>query len=162
MSQNLDQEKHGKLEAPVGDLLFRRWNSRVFAETPVDIDALKEIFSAGQWAASSYNEQPWRFVVGCLGDSVWLRVFESLTSANQSWTKSAFSQNGAANRVAQHDGGAASTQISFEATTQGLYVHEIARCFEPGFPKEFASIRGSSPEFAMSRQRRTALTRPRI
>jgi nitroreductase len=142
MSQNLDQEKLGKSEAPVDDLFLRRWSPRAFAETPVDIDTLKAIFSAGQWAASSYNEQPWRFVVGRLGDPVWLRIFESLTSANQSWTKSApvlfasfakktFSQNGAANRVAQHDVGAASAQISLEATSHGLYTHGMA-----GFDRE--------------------------
>jgi nitroreductase len=89
MSRNLDQEKHGRSEAPVQDLFLRRWSPRAFAETPIDLDTLKGIFSAGQWAASSFNEQPWRFVVGRKSDPVWQQIFESLAPANQSWTKSA-------------------------------------------------------------------------
>jgi nitroreductase len=141
MSQNLDQVKHGKSEVPLEDLFLRRWSPRAFADTPVDTDTLKAIFSAGQWAASSFNEQPWRFVVGRKGDSVWQRIFESLVPANQSWTKAApvlfasfakktFSHSGAANRVAQHDVGAASAQISLKATIRGLHTHGMAG-FDP-------------------------------
>jgi nitroreductase len=151
MSQNLDQEKHGKSEVPVEDLFLRRWSPRAFAETPIDVDTLKAIFSAGQWAASSFNEQPWRFVVGRKGDSVWQRIFESLAPANQSWTKAApvlfasfakktFSHNGAANRVAQHDVGAASAQISLEATARGLHTHGMA-----GFDPEKLAMSFSVP-----------------
>jgi Nitroreductase family len=75
--------------------------------------------------------------VGHKGDQVWQRIFESLTPANQSWTysvpvlfasfaKKTFSQNGAPNRVAQHDVGAASAQISLEATIRGLHTHGMA------------------------------------
>jgi nitroreductase len=157
MSQNLDQDKHGKTEVPVEDLFLRRWSPRAFAETPIEIDTLKGIFSAGQWAASSFNEQPWRFVVGRKGDSVWQRIFESLAPANQSWTKSApvlfasfakktFTQNGVANRVAHHDVGAASAQISLEATIRGLHTHGMAG-FDPeklvmsfGVPSDFEAV----------------------
>jgi nitroreductase len=157
MSKNLGQEKHGTSDVPVGDLFLRRWSPRAFAGTTIDIGTLKAIFSAGQWAASSFNEQPWRFVVGFKGDPVWQRIFESLTPANQSWTKSVpvlfasfakktFSQNGAANRVAQHDVGAASAQISLEATTRGLYTHGMAG-FDLGMlamsfdvPKDFEAV----------------------
>jgi nitroreductase len=157
MSQNLDQVKLGKSEVPLEDLFLSRWSPRAFAETPIDNDTLKAIFSAGQWAASSFNEQPWRFVVGRKGDSVWQRIFESLAPANQSWTKSApvlfasfakktFSHSGAANRVAQHDVGAASAQISLNATIRGLHTHGMAG-FDPeklaksfGVPSDFEAV----------------------
>ena len=157
MSQTLDREKHGKSEVPVEDLFLRRWSPRAFAETPIDVDTLKAIFSAGQWAASSFNEQPWRFVVGRKGDPVWQRIFESLTPANQSWTKSVpvlfasfakktFSQSGVANRVAQHDVGAASAQISLEATARGLHTHGMAGldseklAMSLGVPNDFEAV----------------------
>lgn len=141
MSQNLDEVKHGKSEVPVEDLFLRRWSPRAFANTSIDTDTLKAIFTAGQWAASSFNEQPWRFVLGRKGDPVWQRIFETLNSANQSWTKFApvlfasfakktFSQSGAANRVALHDVGAASAQISLQATIRGLHTHGMAG-FDP-------------------------------
>ncbi len=157
MEQNLDQEKHGKSEVPVEDLFLRRWSPRAFAKTPVDIETLKAIFSAGQWVASSFNEQPWRFVVGRKGDQVWQRILESLVPSNQSWAKSApvlfasfakktFSLNGVANRVAQHDVGAASAQISLEATTRGLYTHGMAGfdleklAISLGVPSDFEAV----------------------
>jgi nitroreductase len=157
MRRNLDQEKHGKSEVPVEDLFLRRWSPRAFADGSIDIDTLKAIFSAGQWAASSFNEQPWRFVVGRRGDQVWQRIFESLVPANQSWAESApvlfasfakktFSQNGVTNRVAQHDVGAASAQISLEATSRGLHTHGMAG-FDPeklvstmGVPNDFEAV----------------------
>jgi nitroreductase len=141
MTQKLDHEKRGNSEVPVEDLFVRRWSPRAFAETPIDTDTLRAIFSAGQWAASSFNEQPWRFVVGRKGDSAWQRIFESLIPANQSWTRSApvlfasfakktFSRNGMTNRLAQHDVGAASAQISLQATARGLHTHGMAG-FDP-------------------------------
>jgi nitroreductase len=137
MSSDLDREKHGKTEYPVEGLLLRRWSPRAFSDQPVDAAHLKTIFSAAQWAASSFNEQPWRFVLGIKGDEVWRRIFESLSESNQSWTKKApilyasfarmtFSHNGAPNPVAQHDVGAASAQIALQASALGLYVHGMA------------------------------------
>jgi nitroreductase len=157
VEQNLDQEKRGKSEVPVEDLFLRRWSPRAFAESPIDIETLKAIFSAGQWAASSFNEQPWRFVVGRKGDQVWQRILESLVPTNQSWAKSApvlfasfakktFSLNGVANRVAQHDVGAASAQISLEATTRGLRTHGMAGfdleklAMSFGVPSDFEAV----------------------
>ena len=37
-----------------------RWSPRAFDPRPVDPAALHRIFEAGRWAASSFNEQPWR------------------------------------------------------------------------------------------------------
>jgi nitroreductase len=154
MVQNLDQQKQGKSEVPIEDLFLRRWSPRAFTETPIDSETLKAIFSAGQWAASSFNEQPWRFVVGRKGEPAWQRIFESLVPANQSWTKSApvlfasfakktFTENGAVNRLAQHDVGAASAQISLKATIRGLHTHGMA-----GFDREkLAASCGVSNDF---------------
>jgi nitroreductase len=157
MNQNLDQVKHGQSEVPIEDLFLRRWSPRAFAKAPIDTDTLKTIFAAGQWAASSFNEQPWRFVIGRKGDSVWERIFGSLNPSNQSWTKSApvlfasfakktLSQNAAVNRVAQHDVGAASAQISLQATILGLHTHGMAG-FDPeklsqslGVPEDFEAV----------------------
>jgi nitroreductase len=141
MSHDLDREKHGKTEFPVEGLLLRRWSPRAFSDRPVDTEHLKTIFSAGQWAASSFNEQPWRFILGRKGDDVWTRIFDALSEPNQTWTKTApilyasfakvtFSHNGAPNRVAQHDVGAASAQIALQAAALGLHAHGMAG-FDP-------------------------------
>lgn len=137
MNSDLDQKKHGQAEAPVEELFLGRWSPRAFSDRLVDTQQLKTVFSAGQWAASSFNEQPWRFIIGRKGDRIWQRIFDCLAPPNQAWTKAApvlyasfakktFSHNGAANRVAQHDVGAASAQIALQASALGLYAHGMA------------------------------------
>lgn len=157
MKETLDQIKYGIAEADVEDLFLRRWSPRAFADKPVETEVLKAVFAAGIWAASSFNEQPWRFIVGLKGDATWQRIFTTLTPANQSWAVSApvlfasfakktFSHNNAPNRVAIHDVGAASAQISLEATVHNLHTHgmagfdadELHKIF--GIPEDFESV----------------------
>jgi nitroreductase len=139
MTENnfLEQSKHATADSPVNDLILRRWSPRAFADKPVSEDDLKTIFDAASWAASSYNEQPWRFVVGRKGDAVWEKIFGALMPMNQSWANAApvlyatfakktFSHHGTPNTVAVHDVGAASATASLQATALGLHTHGMA------------------------------------
>ena len=130
----LDEIKRGRSDIAVESLLLKRWSPRAFSDEPVSNESLKQIFAAAAWAASSYNEQPWRFIVGCKNDDVWNKIFQSLMPFNQSWAKAApvlyvgfakktFSHNQAPNGVAVHDLGAASSNASLQAATLGLYTH---------------------------------------
>jgi nitroreductase len=154
---DLEQTKHATTDVPVEDLILRRWSPRAFADTPVSDADLKTVFTAASWAASSYNEQPWRFLVGRKGDETWNKIFHALTPANQSWTDSApvlyaslakktFSHNGSPNRVAMHDVGAASATLSLQATALGLHTHgmagfdaELLRAYF-GIPSDFEPV----------------------
>src|SRR3954463_8497432 len=106
---DLEARKHATTDAPVEDLILRRWSPRAFADTPVRDADLKTLFTAASWAASSFNEQPWRFLVGRKGDETWKKIFHSLLPFNQSWAgfapvlyaslaKRTFSHNGSPNR----------------------------------------------------------------
>ncbi len=135
--ESLDQLKHGTASSPVEDIFLRRWSPRAFADKPVSDEDLKTIFTAATWAASSYNEQPWRFILGRKGDETWEKIFKGLMPLNQAWAKAApvlyasfakktFSHNGASNSVAPHDLGAASANASLQATALGLHNHGMA------------------------------------
>lgn len=139
VSETVDLEtiKRGSSNAVVLDLILRRWSPRAFAPIPVTDSELKRVFSAGLWAASSNNEQPWRFVLGREGDKVWELIFAALTERNQSWArtspilfatfaKKTFSRGGAPNRHAFHDVGAACANISLQAAALGLHTHGMA------------------------------------
>jgi nitroreductase len=146
----LEKNKRGTTDLPVEDLILRRWSPRAFAARAVsDID-LATVFTAASWAASSYNEQPWRFLVGRSGDETWNKILLSLTPANQSWTKGApvlyvavakktFSHNDSPNRVAVHDVGAACSTLSLQATALGLHTHGMAG-FDPEALRESFAI----------------------
>jgi len=153
----LEKTKHGSTDLPVLELILRRWSPRAFAEKPVSESDLATLFTAASWAASSFNEQPWRFLVGRKGDETWNKIFSSLAGANQGWTKAApvlyvaiakntFSHNGSPNRVAVHDVGAACATLSLQATAMGLHTHGMAG-FDPqalraafGIPGEYDPI----------------------
>jgi len=118
-------------------VFHERWSPRSYADREVSPDLLAKVFEAARWAASSRNEQPWRFLVGARGSSAYTKIFESLVEFNQNWARTApvlilgvantqFSHNGTENRVALFDLGAASSYLTLEAAALGLSTHQMA------------------------------------
>jgi nitroreductase len=104
----------------------------------VSPDDLRTIFEAARWAASSYNEQPWRFLVATKSDpAAYQKILGLLVEFNQRWASTApvlvitaakktFTQQGTPNRHAMHDAGAALAQLMLQATALGLHAHGMA------------------------------------
>jgi nitroreductase len=123
---------------PIHDLLRRRWSPRAFSERSVERALLARLLEAARWAPSSYNEQPWAFIVGTKEQpDEFARVLRCLVTGNQTWARSApvlmltvahltFTRNGTPNRHAFHDVGAAMAQLTVQATAEGLFVHQMA------------------------------------
>ncbi len=140
----VDKLKHAPEVHGVDDLIRRRWSPRTYADKEVPAAELKKLFEAARWAASSSNEQPWRFLVGRRGDETYQKIFNALVEFNQSWAKSApvlvlsvakkvFTSNGKPNAYGMHDTGAASANLALQATAIGLHTHSMA-----GFDREQA------------------------
>ncbi len=132
--------------------IHERWSPRSFAEREVSPEALKKVFEAARWAASSFNEQPWRYLVGRRGDSTWQRIFAALVHPNQRWAQSApvlilgvarthFSHNETENRFAMYDLGAASSYLILEAAALGLAAHQMGG-FDPDAARKAFAIPG--------------------
>jgi nitroreductase len=123
---------------PIHDLLRRRWSPRAFSERSVEPALLARLFEAARWAPSSYNEQPWAFIVATKEQpDDFARVLGCLVAGNQAWARSApvlvlsvahltFVRNGNLNRHAFHDVGTAMAQLTLQATAEGLLVHQMA------------------------------------
>jgi nitroreductase len=130
--------KQAALDHPIHDLIARRWSPYAFADRPVPIEDLRSLFEAARWAASSYNEQPWRYIVATKENPAeFERVLSCLVEGNQPWAKRApvlalgcaalkFAANNTPNAAALHDLGQASAALSVEATARGLFVHQMA------------------------------------
>ena len=74
------------------ELLERRHSPYVFAaERDVSVDDVRGLLEAARWTMSSYNEQPWRYVVGSRSRSpeVWQAVLEVLVPGNRGWARHA-------------------------------------------------------------------------
>jgi nitroreductase len=142
-------------ESLLNDLIARRWSPRGFLDKPIEPEKLRSLFEAARWAASCFNEQPWRFIVATKDHPAeFERVLGTLAPKNQEWAKTAwalgisaakktFTHNGTPNRFGIHDTGAALANIMLQAVSVGLYVHGMggfdadkARA-EFGIPAEF-------------------------
>ncbi|WP_417909571.1 nitroreductase family protein [Candidatus Electronema sp. PJ] len=51
------------MEQPIQEAIKQRRSIREFTEQPVERDLLERIITAGIWAPSGLNNQPWRFVL---------------------------------------------------------------------------------------------------
>ncbi len=123
---------------PINDLIAERWSPYSFANRSVSDEDLKSLFEAARWAASSFNEQPWTYIIAKKEETEeFRRLVSCLVDANQGWAKDAsalaigvarlnFARNNHPNRVAIHDLGLASANLVLEATARGISVHQMA------------------------------------
>ncbi len=133
----MTMHKHATPDHPIHELIAGRWSPYAFAERPVSDDDLRSLFEAARWAASSYNEQPWSYIVATKANPAeFERLLSCLVEGNQGWAKAApvlaigctnlhFSRNNKPNAAAVHDLGLASAILTLEATVRGLFVHQM-------------------------------------
>jgi nitroreductase len=136
-SEAIERLKHAPHTTGVHELIRSRWSPRIYSSKEVSSEELARLFEAARWAASSSNEQPWRFIVGRKGDETYKKIFASLVEFNQMWVKTApvlalsvakktFTSNGSPNPYNLHDTGAASAYLALQATADGLHIHSMA------------------------------------
>jgi nitroreductase len=130
-------EKQASADYPIQELLAKRWSPYAFQDRPVPEDDLRSLFEAARWAASSFNEQPWTYIVATKEDpEQFQQVLSCLVEFNQVWAKAApvlvlgiasltSARNGQVNRAAVHDLGLAAGNLLVEATARGLVVHQM-------------------------------------
>ncbi|GAC1670582.1 MAG: hypothetical protein NVS9B4_26450 [Candidatus Acidiferrum sp.] len=131
-------QKPAPAEFPIHELISERWSPRAFAEKRIEPAVLRSLFEAARWAPSSNNAQPWAYLVATQEEAEnFAKMLSVLVEFNQTWAKSAyvlalavcelkFSKEGTPNRNAQYDTGAATAQLTLEATARGLAVHQMA------------------------------------
>lgn len=120
------------------EAIEKRWSPRTFSSKAVEKAKLLSLLEAARWAASSFNEQPWRFIVATKENpKAFEQVLSTIKEKNQSWAKLApvlmlvlakktFSNSGGGNRHALHDAGQAVATLSLQAAALDLYVHQMA------------------------------------
>jgi nitroreductase len=135
-------KKPAPADYPVHELIRERWSPRAFSEKEISQEDLRSLFEAARWAPSSSNEQPWAFIVATRKDNEnFTKALQPLIEFNVKWaekayalgfavTELAFAKNNAPNRNAQYDTGAAMSQLTTEATSRGIFVHQMAG-FDP-------------------------------
>lgn len=123
-----------KPEYPIQDLILNRWSSRAMSGEILSEEEFMPLLEAAKWAPSSYNGQPWRFILGKRETEHWSRLFDLLVPSNQSWAKNAsalillishkvFEHNGKPSITHSFDTGAACENLALEGSARGLVTH---------------------------------------
>lgn len=122
----------------IHDLLRQRWSPRAFADRMIEPDKLRSLLEAARWAPSSYNEQPWSFIVATKDNPGEHGLLLScLVEGNVRWAQHApllmlsvarlaFERNQKPNRHAFHDVGLAVENLVIQGMALGLFVHQMA------------------------------------
>ncbi len=142
MELDLSHGRPAPTDMDIHPLISYRWSPRAFSGRPVEAETLKLLLEAARWAPSSFNEQPWRFIVATPADPEWLERLQGYLSPGNAWAKGApvlvasayrtrFSHNEKPNASAFRDLGAAEENIFLQAYAAGLVMHQMA-----GFDRE--------------------------
>lgn len=134
----INPERIAQPDHSVLPIIKERYSPYVMTGQAVETEKLLSCLEAARWAASSFNEQPWRYILATREDSAaWDKAMGCLVEANQGWakdagvlllgcTKKAFTYNGKPNRVNEHDLGMAGCSLTLQAQSLGLHVHMMA------------------------------------
>ena len=128
-----------------------RWSPRAFASQPVKPADLRLILEAARWAASSNNEQPWRFLVGLHDSETFAKIASALVPFNHAWASHApvlilpfavkTAHGGKTNHYALYDLGQAVAQLKIQAAALGIATHSMG-----GFDRDTTRLAFNLPE----------------
>ena len=130
-------EKPASNQYYLHELIKQRWSPLAFNTRPIETEKIGSLLEAARWAASCFNEQPWFFIVATQDDpQEYEKLLSCLVEANQKWAKDApllmlsvaklfFEHNNKPNRHAFHDIGLAVGNLTLQAQSLGLFVHQM-------------------------------------
>jgi nitroreductase len=133
---DIQELKAAKTKYQLHELIAGRWSPRMFSTEAVGRDEVKNLLEAARWAASSNNAQPWRFIYAFKGSRGYEKIFNCLSDFNQKWARNApvlmltaileKFDSGKENYHALHDLGLAMGNMTLQAQSQGIALHQMA------------------------------------
>ena len=125
-------KKVRKPSTPISPLFYTRWSPRAM-QGKLTRKQLLPLFEAARWAPSSFNGQPWRFVVA-ISKKDKEKFMDFLVDVNKQWSKNAaalvvivslsvFEYNGKPARTHSLDTGSSWMSLALEGARRGYVVH---------------------------------------
>ncbi|HEX5362260.1 MAG TPA: nitroreductase family protein [Fluviicoccus sp.] len=165
--------KIAETSVPIHELIATRWSPRAFTSEPVSLPQQAALVEAARWAPSSYNLQPWRFL---LWDrhrhpEAFAKVLATLSGTNRAWATGAplligvyadsRGVDGQKNHAAAYDTGAAAISLALQAQALGLHAHQLGGFDREALRSAFTIPNEWSPQalIAVGRQGDPALLR---
>ena len=156
-------DKPTKNDHAILGALRQRWSPYAFQDKPIPKETLLSLMEAARWSASCFGEQPWRFIVGIkeTDPETFEKLASTLVEVNYAWASKApvlmlgvakmtFTYNGSPNRWGPYDVGQAVGQLTVQAASNGLYLHQMGG-FSPEKARELFHIpEGYEPQAMIS------------
>ncbi|MGA3075005.1 MAG: nitroreductase family protein [Bryobacteraceae bacterium] len=126
------------VETGIMDVIRKRWSPAIYSPQSVEPEKLLSVLEAARWAPSSFNAQPWSFLVARKEEpEEFARMLSCLVPGNVAWAQHVpvlmisvarlhFEHNGAVNRHAFHDTGIATGFLMLQAASLGILAHGMA------------------------------------
>ena len=144
-------DKLADTSVPVHPLIARRWSPRALDPNgEVGDEALRAMLEAARWAPSSYNEQPWTYILAERTDvAAFAQALDCLVEGNQGWAGAAAvlmlccmvttNEKGRL-PVPEYGTGLASANLVLQAVAEGVVAHQLG-----GFDREGAKVAFALP-----------------
>jgi nitroreductase len=120
------------------DGIKKRFSPMVFTAETISEETIQTLLEAARWSASSFNEQPWRFIVGKHpGDDTYKKIHSALIEYNQDWAitapvlmlalaKKNFTHlPDTPNAHAWYDTGMAVSSMVIQGASMGIQAHQM-------------------------------------
>jgi nitroreductase len=124
------------MTSKIHDLLKQRFSARNYNGVRIPEADLISLFEAARWAPSSYNDQPWAFILARREDAEGFERMLSCTGGNRPWCEGAGAllacvtmknlRRGKPNPHGRHDLGLAIMAMAVQGVSLGLQMREMA------------------------------------
>lgn len=120
---------------PILKQIQERWSPRAFSKEALSDEEINSILEAARYAPSSFNEQPWRFMLAKTEDDL-KKMQRILMAQNKEWaskapvlvlvlTKKNFTETNQYNYWHEFDAGCAWGYLSLQAWENGIITHAM-------------------------------------
>ena len=135
-SEQIQLENIADSDYEIFALLKQRYSPRIFKDKKLSKQNIKQLFEAVRWAASSSNQQPWRFLYAEKETEAYDNILDCLSEDNKKWAVNApllmltaykeKTDQGTDNFHALHDLGLGLGGMTVQAQYMGIALHHMA------------------------------------
>lgn len=139
------------------EIIKNRKSPVIFSNKLIEQEKIDLLFEAARWAPSSMNEQPWRFIYSTReNEDSFNRFYNCLMDGNKTWNakvpllilavaKNNFDYKNRPNSFAEYDVASSVANLTFQANSMDLWVHQMAGFDSELAKKEMNIAEGFSP-----------------
>jgi nitroreductase len=134
----------------LNEVILKRKSIKQFDGQEIENDEILSLFEAARRAPSAFNEQPWRFLLASRSDiKNFNAVLNILVEKNREWardssllvivlSKRTLTRNNKPNRHFLYDTASAVANLTFQANSLDLYVHQMGGFDSDKVMKDFS------------------------